>query len=135
MQAILISIKKQWWDKIKTREKKIDLRKTMPKDFKDSCTCYVYVPEYKAICGQFVLQGVAPVQPSTELEWTSCVSFEKQIEYKGNGILYGWLISMPTEYTCKFNLNKLLGVKRAPQSWQYCKLATKEDRELARIAG
>ena len=133
MQAILISIKKQWWDKIKTGQKKIELRKTAPKKLEGTCTCYVYVPEEKAVCGQFVLQGVAPVQPSEELEQTSQVPIEKQIEYKGEGTLYGWLIAMPAEYTCKFDLKKLLGVSRPPQSWQYCNIVTAADREEARI--
>ena len=120
-KAILISIKKEWWDKIKTGQKKIELRKTAPKKLEGTCTCYVYVPEEKAACGQFVLQGVAPVQPGEILEQNSCVSVEQQKEYRGDGTLYGWLIKMPVEYECKFDLHKLLGVKRPPQSWQYCR--------------
>ena len=134
MKAILISIRKEWWDKIKTGRKKIELRKTAPKKLEGTCTCYVYVPEYKAIVGQFLLAGVALVQPSEELEQTSQVPIEKQIEYKGDGSLYGWLIAMPAEYTCKFNLTKLLGVKRAPQSWQYCRVATAADRAEAKLS-
>ena len=94
----------------------------------------MYVPEEKAVCGQFFLAAVAPVQPSEELETTTCVSIEKQIEYQGNGTLYAWLIKMPAEYNYKFNLHKLLGVKRPPQSWQYCKIATAADRKEAIIS-
>ena len=131
--AILISIRQQWWDKIKTGQKKIELRKTAPKQLEGTCTCYVYVPELKAIVGQFLLAGVAPVQPGEILEQNSCVSIEQQIKYKGDGILYGWLIKMPVEYTCKFALQKLLGVSRPPQSWQYCRVAMAADREEAKM--
>lgn len=111
-KAILISIRKEWWDKIKTGKKKIELRKTEPKQIKGSFTCYVYVPEEKAVCGQFCVAAVAPVQPSEELVHTSCVSLKKQIEYKGNGTLYGWLIKLPAEYTRKFKLKELMGLDR-----------------------
>lgn len=134
MEAILISIRQQWWDKIKTGEKKIELRKSMPQQAERSCTCYVYVPEQKAVVGQFFLAGVAPVQPSEELETTTCVSIEKQMEYQGNGTLYAWLIKMPAEYNYKFNLHKLLKIKRPPQSWQYCKIAVEADRKEAKIS-
>ena len=133
MQAILISIKKEWWDKIKCGKKKIELRKTAPKQLEGTCTCYVYVPEEKAVVGQFFLAAVAPVQPSEELEVTSCVSEAKQEEYKGDGTLYGWLIAMPAEYNYRFDLHKMLGVKRAPQSWQYCNIATAADRKEAKL--
>ncbi len=132
-KAILISIRKEWWDKIKTGQKKIELRKTAPKQLKGTCTCYVYVPEEKAVCGQFVLQGVAPVQPSEELVQTSCVSIEQQEEYKGEGTLYGWLIAMPAHYECKFDIKKLFNVKRPPQSYQYVEEPTREKRMEARI--
>lgn len=115
-EAILICICQKWWDKIKTREKKIELRKTMPKGIQVPCTVYVYVPEQKAVCGQFTLQGVAPVQPSEELVHTSCVSLDKQQEYKGTGTLYGWLVKLPAEYNYRLNLQKLLHISRAPQS-------------------
>lgn len=122
-KAILISIKKEWWDKIKTGQKKIELRKSKPQQLENrSCTCYVYVPEQKAVVGHFFLAAVVPVQPSEQLEQTSCVSLEQQIEYQGTGTLYGWLIKMPAEYNYSFDLHKMLGVKRAPQSWQYCRL-------------
>lgn len=88
----------------------------------------------KAVCGQFFLAAVAQVQPGEMLEQTSCASMEQQIEYKGNGTLYGWLIKMPAEYENKFDLHKLLGVKRPPQSWQYCKIATAADRKEAIIS-
>lgn len=133
-KAILISIRKEWWDKIKCGKKKIKLRKTAPKRLEGTCTCYVYVPEEKAVVGQFFLAAVAPVQPGEQLVQTSCVSIEQQVQYKGEGTLYGWLIAMPAEYTCKFNLTKLLGVKRAPQSWQYCRVATAADRAEAKLS-
>lgn len=105
----------------------------MPKQITGSITCYVYVPEQKAVVGQFLLAAVAPVQPSEELETTTCVNIEKQIEYQGNGTLYAWLIKMPAEYNYKFNLHKLLGVARPPQSWQYCRVATTINRREAKI--
>ena len=131
--AVLISLRKKWWDLIKSGKKKIELRKSEPKKIEGSFTCYVYVPEERAVCGQFCVAGVAPVQPSEELEVTSCVEKEKQMEYQGTGKLYGWLVAMPVEYNYKIDLHKLLGITRAPQSWQYCNVVNAEDRERARI--
>lgn len=121
-KAILISLRKEWWDKIVSREKKIELRKTAPKQISGTTICYVYVPEEKSVIGQFILQGVAQVQPGEVLEQNSCVSVEQQVNYKGNGELFGWLVAFPVQYEHKIDLQKFLGVKRAPQSWQYCKL-------------
>lgn len=67
-EAILISIKQQWWDLIKKGKKKIELRKSMPKQITGSITCYVYVPEEKVIVGQFLLAAVALVQQDFKAE-------------------------------------------------------------------
>lgn len=119
MKAILISIRKKWWDKIVSREKKIELRKTEPKQLSGTTICYVYVPEEKSVRGQFILQGVASVQPGEILEQNSCVSVEQQVKYKGDGELFGWLVAFPIQYERKLDLQKF-GVKKAPQSWKYC---------------
>ena len=134
-RAVLLSIKKKWLDKIASGEKTIELRKTMPSsiNFPFAVLCY----ETKAndgsgqVRGAFIVNRIGvlgpvsfgpkdvadPLSATNEFQRKSLVSIEEMDEYMGaSKFLYGWYISDYVPLDCSL---EALGVKRAPQSWQY----------------
>lgn len=137
-KAVLLSIKKVWLDKIASGEKTIELRKTMPTTIKFPFAVLCY--ETKAnggsgkVGGAFIVNqtGVLnhvsfgpmdvddPLSITNEFSRKSLVSIEEMGEYMGaSKFLYGWYVSEYLPLNCSL---EDLGVKRAPQSWQYISL-------------
>lgn len=137
-KAVLLSIKKEWLDKIASGEKTIELRKSMPSSIKFPFVVLCY--ETKAdggsgrINGTFIVNQIGVLVPSSfgpadvadplsttnEFQRKSLVSIEEMDRYMGaSKFLYGWYVSDYTPLDC--NLEDL-GVMRAPQSWQYIAL-------------
>ncbi|GEM_PF-977693 len=132
MRGIIISIRKKWWDLIKSGEKTLELRKTKPKRYtRRNCHlkpgngmtvkeltlpffCYVYVPEEKAVCGSFSCNTIYDLF-GANVEDISKVPFEAQEEYRrqGRNGLAGWKVGMVQEFDDKKPLSAF-GVKRAP---------------------
>lgn len=137
-KAVLLSIKKEWLDKIASKEKTIELRKSMPSSIKFPFVVLCY--ETKAnggsgrINGTFIVNQIGVLVPSSfgpaeiadplsatnEFQHKSLVSIEEMDRYMGaSKFLYGWYVSDYTPLDC--NLEDL-DVMRAPQSWQYITL-------------
>ena len=137
-KAVLLSIKKEWLDKIASGEKTIELRKTMPSAIK--CPFAVLCYETKAndgsgkISGAFIVNQIGvlglvsfgpkdvadPLSVTNEFQRKSLVSIEEMDKYMGaSKLLYGWYVSDYISLDCSL---EDFGVKKAPQSWQYLTL-------------
>ncbi len=134
METVLLSLHKRWWDKIRTGEKRLEIRKTFPQAISIPFRVLVYVTGGVGVCGEFIcphiykirtipeVQERAGVTGRVNVQAASCLTAEQLKEYAGNQgkALRGWQIEGVKEYEAPVPL-ELYGVKRAPQSWQYFK--------------
>lgn len=137
-KTVLLSIKKKWLDRIASGEKTIELRKTMPSAIKFPFAVLCYETKANSgsgkVRGAFIVNRIGvlspeyfgskdiadPLSPTNEFQRKSLVSIEAMDRYMGaSKILYGWYIS---DYISLDYSLEDLGVKRAPQSWQYLTL-------------
>lgn len=144
-KAVLLSIKKDWLDKIANGEKTIELRKTMPSAIKFPFAVLCY--ETKAnggsgkVSGVFIVNQIGvlnpvsfgprviadPMSATNEFQRRSLVTIAGMDRYMGvSKFLYGWYVSDYLPLDC--NLDDLR-VKRAPQSWQYISLESWPDEQ------
>ena len=142
-KAVLLSIKKEWLDKIASGEKTIELRKTMPTaiKFPFAVLCYETMTNGGSgkVCGTFIVNQIGvlgpvsfgprdvddPLSATNEFQRKSLVSIEEMDEYMGaSKFLYGWYVPL----NCSL---EALGVKRAPQSWQYLTLDSRLEEHRA----
>lgn len=125
MKTVLISIKKQWWEKILSGEKEIEIRKSAPKDieFPFKVVCY---QSGKGIVGHFICEDIKNSGIYKLLENKSCLTVEELKRYAGldttgkNKWLFGWFIQpgSAVAYDRVFDV-KTVGMNRPPQSWCY----------------
>lgn len=123
MRAVLMSMKKEWWEKMLTGEKTLEVRRSAPRskdgrEFQWPLTVLVYVSGTGGVQGQFTCPGWVKTNRPEMLVERSCVPLEDLQAYAKGGILCGWFV----ERVRKYDLPRTLGgygVKRAPMSWQY----------------
>lgn len=100
-------------------EKVLELRKTKPQ-CKAPFRVLVYVTGGVGIVGEFICQEVLEIKNFEEAERKSKVSAHDIHNYAAGSRnkVYGWEITAVKEYPRTVTLEEL-GMKRAPQSWQY----------------
>lgn len=122
MQAILMSMKQKWWDKILSLEKDLEIRKNAPttgkRDFTWPLTVLVYVSGTGAIQGKFTCPGWIKTNLPEMLVDQSCVPLENLRAYAKGGNLYGWMVQNPEKFDEPAHLAEL-GLTRPPVSWRY----------------
>lgn len=117
--VVILSLHREWWQKMVTGEKVLELRKTKPR-----CTApfrvFVYVTGGAGVVGEFVCTEVLEIKNFREAEKKSMVPARDIHNYVtgGRNKVYGWEVSAVKEYEKPLPL-ETLGIKRAPQSWQY----------------
>lgn len=148
MNAVLISTKPRWCEKIANGEKPLEVRKTRPK-IETPFKCYIYqtkagkvgtglftaageimgrsVKNGKVI-GEFICDRLFPIHVfhnGAIQNWNyenmedACLRYEELANYIGNDKTgYGWHISELYIYDKPIELTKFK-VKRPPQSWCY----------------
>lgn len=136
-KAVLLSIKKQWLEKILSGEKTIEVRKTMPWEISYPFVVFCYETKANGGAGKvtaaFVCRdintfdclrelpayaiGTEVTEKTAQFVKDSCLTANELIAY-GNksGTLYCWNVS--DVQSMDMSLREL-GVKRAPQSWMY----------------
>lgn len=136
-KAVLLSIKKQWLEKILSGEKTIEVRKTMPWEISYPFVVFCYETKADGGAGKvtaaFVCRdidtldclrelpayaiGTKVTEKTAQFVKDSCLTANELIAY-GNksGTLYCWNVS--DVQSMDMSLREL-GVKRAPQSWMY----------------
>ena len=137
MKAVLVSIQPKWCTKIASREKLVEIRKTMPK-LETPFKVYIYETLGKHIgrtkhhegigkvIGEFVCDEIFPIRVfdnGTIQGWNrydikdSCVPYDEIVEYIGNNRTgYGWHISNLKIYDspkdiCKFHNDSVCWLK------------------------
>ena len=129
---IILSIKPEWAEKIYSGEKCVEWRKTMPKRFRHCDMVFLYeTAPVKKITGFLKLDGIAIIKPENlnkchDLIELGCLEERELKKYAGGKPIYGWLIKETVRFSGE-DLKEIgegleaFGVKRAPQSWGYCK--------------
>ena len=100
MLAVLMSMKPEWWEKILTGDKVLEIRKTHPQsknhaDLEWPLTVLVYVSGTGAVQGQFLCPGYTETNFMPYLEKLSCVPLADLKEYAGGKCLSGWIVRSP----------------------------------------
>ena len=88
MLAVLMSMKPEWWEKILTGEKWLEIRKSHPQsknhaDLEWPLTVLVYVSGTGAVQGQFLCHGYTETNFLQYLEKPSCVPLADLEKYAG----------------------------------------------------
>lgn len=152
LPSVIISIRPEWCKNIATKKKRVEVRKTAPKEVpfkayiymtksprKDDFAIYstAFPNESKRICfgkviGHFICDrvgmfeigedGVSYNHYSDLIQ--SRLSISEMVDYAGDAdTLKGWHISKLVIYNHPKDLSEF-GLKRAPQSWCYVKSTT-----------
>lgn len=131
VRAVLLSIKPEWWEKILTGEKDLEIRKTAPRGGAGGAEPWpllvlAYVSGTGAVLGQFLCMGWVKSNCWRYLSSRSCVPEEDLKKYAGGKSLYGWIVGEAEEYDTPSPLAEF-GLNRPPMSWQYVEIPNPED--------
>lgn len=119
MKSVLLSLKPQWWELMKTGEKTLEIRKSRPRDIDLPARVLVYLPKPEGrIVGEFLVGHFVKTDKIGGLERRSMVPRWKLEKYAKGDILYGWTVDDVVEYDVPQELESI-GVEHAPQSWMY----------------
>ena len=121
MSVVVLSLNQKWWKKMVAGEKVMELRKSKPQ-CKAPFRVLVYVTGGVGIVGEFICPEVLEIKNFEEAERKSKVPAHDIHNYAAGSRnkVYGWKVSAVKEYE-KPQALKTLGIKRAPQSWQYAR--------------
>lgn len=134
MKKILMSTQPEWVEKILTREKTIEIRKTRPK-CELPCKVYIYqtkknfifkVLKWLGLCkgkvvAEFMLNKITDLQKLERIKrvglimYFGCMNMGQYEKYNGR---YAWRIDSLKIYDKPKELSEF-GLKRAFQSWGY----------------
>jgi predicted transcriptional regulator len=119
MPVVILSLHQKWWQKMAAGEKALELRKSKPQ-CKAPFRVLVYITGGVGIVGEFICPEVLEVKNFEEAEKKSRVPAHDIHNYAAGSRckVYGWEITAVKEYPRTVTLEEL-GIKRAPQSWQY----------------
>lgn len=119
MKSILLSLKPEWWELMKSGEKTLEIRKSRPRDIDLPARVLVYLPKPEGrIVGEFQAGHFLKTDKPGGLVKRSMVPLQQLEEYAKDGLLYGWKVNGVVEYDIPQPLERI-GVERAPQSWMY----------------
>lgn len=119
MPVVILSLHQKWWQKMVAGEKVLELRKSKPQ-CKAPFRVLVYITGGVGVVGEFICPEVLKVKNFEEAEKKSRVPAHDIYNYAAGSRrkVYGWEITVVKEYPRTVTLAEL-GIKRAPQSWQY----------------
>lgn len=131
MSDIVMSIHPEWAGKIYSGEKKIEWRKTKPRQYDSKMKVYLYeTAPVKKVTGYFMVErfGWASVHDpdfkfliGKDIEKLGCMSISGLKKYQDSSPeLIAWYIGKVVKFK-KPRALESLGVKKAPQSWQHLK--------------
>jgi len=126
VKAVLASVKPEWWEKILSGEKTLEIRKSAPQSkggraFHWPLIVLVYVSGTGAVQGQFTCPGWIKTNLLETLAERSGVKLEDLRAYAKGGSLYGWAVEKPEKYATPSLLAEF-GLIRPPMSWQYVEI-------------
>ena len=131
MKAVLMSMKREWWEKILSGEKRLEIRKTAPTGGAGEpepwpLLVLVYVSGTGAVQGQFLCNGWVKTNLLRYLAGASCVPEADLEKYAAGKSLCGWIVSAPEAYDTPSPLAEF-GLERPPMSWQYVEIPDVEE--------
>jgi len=126
VRAVLMSMKPEWWEKMLSGEKMLEIRKSAPQSkdgraFKWPLIVLVYVSGTGAVRGQFTCPGWVKTNLLEMLVERSGVSMEALRAYAKGGSLYGWVIQYPEKFNTPSPLAEF-GLTSPPMSWRYVEI-------------
>ena len=122
MKSILLSLKPQWWELMRSGEKTLEIRKSRPREIELPARVLVYLPKPEGrIVGEFVVDHFVKTDKPGGLVKKSKVPLWQLEEYAQGGLLYGWKVNDVVEYDIPQPLESV-GVEHAPQSWMYAEI-------------
>ncbi len=129
-EAVLISIRPKWVEKIANGEKTIEVRKTRPKKLKNPFKCYIYCTQgrdarrlrgsWGKVIGEFTCDGFwlgTPRNTNPLFCMAACMDGFDTEKYAKGKTLYGWHISGLRIYDQPRELTEFR--RACPNSW-YC---------------
>ena len=125
MKAVILSLKPEWWEKMLSGEKTLEIRKSAP-----HCPApteawpllvLVYVSGTGAVQGQFTCPCCIKNDPCVLLARQSCVPESDLRKYAGGKSLCGWIVKEVQKYDAPRPLAEF-GLARPPMSWQYIEI-------------
>jgi predicted transcriptional regulator len=116
----LLSIKKEWWEKIKSGEKTYEIRKTKPQYIEYPFRVICYVTGGVGVVGEFDCDVTMRTNCYFPLLERSCLTDKQMSDYAKGGFICGWHVKDGTvsSYGTPIPL-QFFEIKRPPQSWQY----------------
>lgn len=122
-KAVLLSVKPEFWEKILSGEKTLEIQKSAPKSkdgrvFRWPLEVIVYVSGTGMVLGEFLCPGWMMTNMPEMLVERSCVSVEDLRAYAKGRSLYGWFVTNVKKYYSPHTLADF-GVQRAPVSWRF----------------
>ena len=131
MKAVVASVKPEWWEKMQTGEKTLEIRKSAPQSkdgraFTWPLTVLVYVSGTGALKGKFTCPGGVKTNLLEMLVDESCVKLEDLRAYAKGGSLYGWMIQDVEKFDTRVPLAEV-GLNKPPMSWQYVEIPEERD--------
>lgn len=127
MFSVMLSLQPLWSRKILNREKKADIRKSIPTGeptfpFK----VYLYETKFKkgagAVVGECVCYCADEVQDYGIVTEFSCLTEQQLRDYARGRKIYAWFVADIVKYDKPKPLSAF-GLTRAPQSWCYVERA------------
>lgn len=120
MKAVMLSVRPEWWKKMLSGEKTLEIRKTHPQseELYWPITVLVYVSGTGAVQGQFICPGEASEHSPHDLAGPSCVSVKDLYQYARGRRLSGWIVWALEKYDKPRPLAEF-GLNHPPMSWQY----------------
>ena len=119
MEIVLVSIKSKWWEKIRSGEKTVEVRKSCPFKVKLPFRILWYETGGVGIVGESVCEEIIMRHEHSydSLTEGSCLALEDIKLYGKGKALFGWCVSKTITYDVPVPL-----WIRPPQSWQYLTL-------------
>lgn len=118
-RAILQSVHPQWWDKMKSGEKTLEVRRTRPVNVVLPVRVIVYATApVCAIVGEYLCPHFIKTNRVAGLQRASRVPLEQLERYANGRSLCGWRVRDLAVYPKPLPLSSL-GLEHPPQSWCY----------------
>lgn len=117
MTTIILSLHPEWWAKMLSREKTLEIRKTAPHPVYFPLRVVVYLTApVCAVVGEFICRSAEPTDDYEKLAREGCITPEQLQKYGKGHKLRAWEVLQPTAYDTPKKIQDF-GFKRPPQSW------------------
>lgn len=119
MKSVLLSLKPEWWERMKTGEKTLEIRRSRPVGVELPVRVIVYATKpVGMIVGEFLCGHFIRTDKLGGLVRRAMVPLDELCRYARGEEVFAWTVDDVAEYDRPVELAEL-GIKRPPQSWMY----------------